>query len=63
MKKDYITNSELCDLLIDNSIEKAIEKLGLKRTLKSIESLKQPIYRAKLRQGYYRYIDKIKKGL
>lgn len=62
MKKDYITNSKLCDILIDNSIVKAIKELGKEETLKSIESMSQAIYRSKLRQGYYRYIDNKKGG-
>ena len=58
MANDYITNSELCDILIYNSIRRAINTLGLERTLETIESINQPIYRAKLRQGYFKYINK-----
>ena len=57
MDKDYITNSELCDILVDDSILKAVKVLGEVKTLEDIESMKPAIYRAKLRQGYYRYMD------
>ena len=56
--KDYITNTELVNVMIDNAIEKAVNKLGLEGTLESIESFSLPIYRAKLRQGYFRYLKR-----
>lgn len=56
--KDYITNSEFVEILIDDTIQRAVNTLGLEGTLESIESIASPIYRAKLRQGYFRYLKR-----
>ena len=48
----------LIEILIDNTIQKAVNTLGLEGTLESIESIASPIYRAKLRQGYFRYLKR-----
>ena len=58
MAKDYITDTELVNVMIDNAIKRAVNKLGLEGTLESIENINLPIYRAKLRQGYFRYLKR-----